>query len=189
MVADDELDAARRRFPLGDTVTGRVAHIPRPGAIGLLVDLGGSPTGFVDVLLLPRRTADWPEVGAVATFEVCQHRPGQVRLCPLGGGIPAARPRRPWTDRQWAAVRARHPVGSEATATVTSVTGANREYGLRFDDCTGVAEWRRDEPGPAVGTSHRYRVLRHLDSFGVAVVAPVAGQATGASPASGSPAG
>ncbi|MGC4874988.1 hypothetical protein ACLQ26_01810 [Micromonospora sp. DT43] len=39
MVEPDQLAAARRRFPVGDHVTGRVVLIPRPGSIGLLVDL------------------------------------------------------------------------------------------------------------------------------------------------------
>src|SRR5690242_5522047 len=33
----DDLEIARKRLPIGAHVTGRVAHIPRPGAIGVLV--------------------------------------------------------------------------------------------------------------------------------------------------------
>ncbi|MFI5613689.1 hypothetical protein [Amycolatopsis sp. NPDC051903] len=34
----DQLDAARRTYPVGDHVTGVVTLIPCPGAIGLIVD-------------------------------------------------------------------------------------------------------------------------------------------------------
>lgn len=47
---EEELHAAHRRYPIGDHVTGVITLIPRPGAIGLFVDLGDTPTGFVDAL-------------------------------------------------------------------------------------------------------------------------------------------
>jgi predicted RNA-binding protein (virulence factor B family) len=61
-------------------VTGRVARTPKPGALGLFVDLGREPEGFVDVLHLPREPDEWPRAGTDTTFEVLQHGPGQVRL-------------------------------------------------------------------------------------------------------------
>ncbi|WP_426361949.1 hypothetical protein [Streptomyces sp. E-08] len=37
--------------------------VPRPGAIGIFVDIGLGVGGFVDVLLLPERSEDWPTEG------------------------------------------------------------------------------------------------------------------------------
>lgn len=174
MDAADDLDAARLRFPVGDVVTGRVVHVPQVGVIGLFVDLGGPPTGFVDVLHLPRRDEDWPEVGATATFEVLQHRPGQVRLWPLGGAIPPPpRPRPRTTDEEWATRKARRPVGSEVTATVTEVFSNGRQYVVQFGDDRGSVEWRADEQPPTVGDSRRYRLVRHLDTVQHFLLAPV----------------
>lgn len=51
--AELELDTARQTYPVGDHVTGTVTLIPRPGTIGLFVDLGQPPTGFVDVIHFP----------------------------------------------------------------------------------------------------------------------------------------
>jgi hypothetical protein len=158
----DRLDAARERFPVGEEITGRVTHIPRPGAIGLFVDLGHEPQGFVDVLHLPRDPDQWPPVGAVTAFEVLQHRPGQVRLFPLNErfrspdhllGTPAL--------KEWVAIKGRFPVGCEVTATVTSVYPANREYGVRFEECWATLEWTGDAPFP--GATSRFVVTRHLD--------------------------
>lgn len=170
---DDELDAARRRFPVGASVTGRVVLVPRPGAIGLFVGLGEPPVGFVDVLLLPPEAADWPEVGTVARFEVIQHRRGQVRLWPIGEGIPPPG-RFPWqvADQEWATRKERHPVGSQVTATVADVYPGNREYVVRFGADNGFVEWQGGEPTPVVGSRHRYRVVRHLDSIQSIRLAP-----------------
>lgn len=44
--------------------------------------------GFVDVLKLPRDGGKWPEPGQTLRFEVLQHTPGQVRLCPLDPEVP-----------------------------------------------------------------------------------------------------
>src|SRR5689334_8491648 len=49
----DELEIARRRFPVGAHVTGRVVKVPQPGAIGVFVDLNGPPPGFIDLIHLP----------------------------------------------------------------------------------------------------------------------------------------
>jgi hypothetical protein len=45
-------------------------NVPRPGAIGIFVDIGLSVGGFVDVLLLPAQSEDWPAEGMVAQFEI-----------------------------------------------------------------------------------------------------------------------
>ena len=162
MTQPDELDAARARFPVGEQVTGRVARMPRPGSIGLLVNLGQAPEGFVDALHLPREPDQWPPVGTVMTFEVLTHRPGQVRLLPLDGQFRS--PHRLPGDlapEQWLARKSRFPVGTVVTATVTDVYQPNRECVVRFEDCWAVLEWTTD--APQIGTASRYTVTRHLD--------------------------
>jgi hypothetical protein len=158
----DDIDAARARFPVGEEITGRVTHIPRPGAIGLFVDLGHKPQGFVDVLHLPHDPDQWPPVGTVTAFEVLQHRPGQVRLFPLDErfrspdhllGTPAL--------EDWAVIKGRFPVGSKVAATVTGVYPANREYGVQFEECWAALEWTGD--APLAGATSRFVVTRHLD--------------------------
>jgi hypothetical protein len=67
--------------------------------------------------------------------------------------------------------RARFPVGSEVTATVTDVFPANREYVVRFADCGSVLEWTGDPP--RVGTASRYTVTRHLDRTRRIMITPV----------------
>lgn len=37
---------------------------------------------------LPRDGGKWPEPGQTLRFEVLQHTPGQVRLCPLDPEVP-----------------------------------------------------------------------------------------------------
>jgi hypothetical protein len=88
-------DPSRQRFPIGARVVGTVADVPRPGGIGVFVKLEGRTQGFVDVLHLPLETHEWPSVGSVATFEILRHRRGQVRLFPVGDGIPVPRRRFP----------------------------------------------------------------------------------------------
>jgi hypothetical protein len=65
-------------------LTGTVVRIPKPGAIGIFIDLGLSVGGFVDVLLLPRDPAGWPAEGTVTNFEIwwMDERP-QIRLKPI----------------------------------------------------------------------------------------------------------
>ncbi|RAO47385.1 hypothetical protein GAR06_02408 [Micromonospora saelicesensis] len=158
----DKLDVARRRFPEGEHITGQVVLIPRPGAIGLLVDLGQEPEGFVDVVVLPHEPADWPPVGTVTTYEVLQHRPGQVRLLPLDerfrsrSYLPAS-----LSDQEWLSIKARFPIGSVVTATVTHVFTSNREYVVSFEDCWSSLGWNSETP--EVGATGRYTVTRHLD--------------------------
>ncbi|MFJ8960287.1 hypothetical protein ACIRG5_12960 [Lentzea sp. NPDC102401] len=69
---------------VGQRLTGTVVLVPRPGTIGVFVDLGLPDTGFVDVLRLPHDPDRWPRVGTVSTFEVVwitDRR--QIRLAPL----------------------------------------------------------------------------------------------------------
>jgi hypothetical protein len=149
-----------------------VARIPKPGVIGLFVDLGHEPEGFVDVLSLPREPGEWPPVGTVTTFEVLQHRPGQVRLFPLDDRFrsPDRLPGVP-TQVQWLLIKDRFPVGSEVTATVTRVFQANREYVVRFADCWSVLEWTGE--APRVGAAGRYTVTRYLDHTRQILITPV----------------
>jgi hypothetical protein len=158
----DGLDVARRRFPIGTHVPGHVSYIPKPGRIGVFVDLGRPPTGFIDVLHLPREERDWPSIGTVASFEVLQHRWGQVRLFPLGDGIPLA-PHSAFRlpEDEWRSRKARYPIGSFVTATVTDLFTSNREYTVRFGDCAAVLEW--SSTAPTVGDTRSYRVGKHLD--------------------------
>ncbi|GAA2690466.1 hypothetical protein GCM10010400_64540 [Streptomyces aculeolatus] len=70
MVSDAEWARIRRGLRFGQVFEGIVVQVPRPGAIGIFVDIGLSVGGFVDVLLLPERSDGWPVEGAVADFEV-----------------------------------------------------------------------------------------------------------------------
>jgi hypothetical protein len=58
--------------------------VPRPGAIGIGVELGFAVKGFVDVLMLPYDAARWPTLGTVTEFEIIHmdDRP-QIRLRPV----------------------------------------------------------------------------------------------------------
>ncbi|MGC5285353.1 hypothetical protein [Micromonospora sp. DT231] len=167
----NQFNTARRRFPVGTHVVGQVVRIPRPGAIGLLVDLGQEPEGFVDVVVLPHEPADWPPVGAVMTFEVLQHTPGQVRLLPLDEQfrsrtyLPSS-----LSHREWLCIKTRFPIGSVVTATVTHVFTSNREYVVRFADCSSALEW--NSQAPKVGATGRYTVRRHLDHTHRVILAP-----------------
>jgi len=162
VVEPDDLDIARARFPVGKHIRGRVSRLLKPGAVGLFVDLGQEPGGFVDVLWLPYEPGDWPPVGTVTTFEVLQHTPGQVRLFPLDErfrcppSLPTGR-----THEQWLLIKDRFPVGSQVTGTVTHVYRYNREYAVRFEDCRSLLEWTGDVP--QVGATGGYTVTKHLD--------------------------
>ncbi|MFD0267754.1 hypothetical protein ACFVGY_14340 [Streptomyces sp. NPDC127106] len=70
MVADAEWARIRKGLRFGQVFEGTVVKVPRPGAIGIFVDIGLSVGGFVDVVLLPERSEDWPAEGTVADFEV-----------------------------------------------------------------------------------------------------------------------
>lgn len=70
MVTDAEWARIRRGLRFGQVFEGAVAKVPRPGAIGIFVDIGLSVGGFVDVLLLPEESDHWPTEGTVADFEI-----------------------------------------------------------------------------------------------------------------------
>lgn len=74
----------RPRLRLGQTMTGTVVWVPRPGAIGVGVDLGLPVGGFVDVLHLPLDEARWPAEGTTTDFTIrwMDERP-QIRLVPV----------------------------------------------------------------------------------------------------------
>ncbi|MFM9700964.1 hypothetical protein [Streptomyces europaeiscabiei] len=70
MVTDAEWARIRRGLRFGQVFEGAVVKVPRPGAIGIFVGIGLSVGGFVDVLLLPDESEDWPPEGTVADFEI-----------------------------------------------------------------------------------------------------------------------
>ena len=70
MVTDAEWARIRRSLRFGQVFKGTVVKVPRPGAIGIFVDIGLSVGGFVDVVLLPDESEDWPAEGTVADFEI-----------------------------------------------------------------------------------------------------------------------
>jgi hypothetical protein len=74
----------RQQLHVGQRITGTVVWVPRPGAIGIGVDLGLAAGGFVDVLHLPLDTDRWPALGTVSEFEIrwLDERP-QIRLTPV----------------------------------------------------------------------------------------------------------
>ncbi|MFF0431664.1 hypothetical protein ACFYU9_05460 [Streptomyces sp. NPDC004327] len=70
MVTDVEWVRIRRDLRFGYVFEGTVVKVPRPGAIGIFVDIGLSVGAFVDVMLLPDDGKDWPAEGTVADFEI-----------------------------------------------------------------------------------------------------------------------
>ncbi|MET8683763.1 hypothetical protein ABZV77_06060 [Streptomyces sp. NPDC004732] len=86
MLSDDEWSRLRDGLRLGQVFTGTVVRVPKPGAIGVFVDVGLPVGGFVDVLLLPYDIARWPSEGTVAAFELWWADPDprrqQIRLKP-----------------------------------------------------------------------------------------------------------
>ncbi|MFD5694497.1 S1 domain-containing protein [Streptomyces rubiginosohelvolus] len=69
-MTDAEWARIRRGLRFGQVFEGTVVQVPRPGAIGIFVDIGLDVGGFVDVLLLPEQSDDWPAEGTVADFEI-----------------------------------------------------------------------------------------------------------------------
>ncbi|MFB7654640.1 MULTISPECIES: hypothetical protein [unclassified Streptomyces] len=69
-MTDAEWARIRRGLRFGQVFEGTVVRVPWPGAIGIFVDIGLSVGGFVDVLLLPGTSDDWPVEGTVANFEI-----------------------------------------------------------------------------------------------------------------------
>ncbi|WSD73140.1 S1 RNA-binding domain-containing protein [Streptomyces sp. NBC_01591] len=84
-MTEAEWERVQGELRFGQVFTGTVVRVPRPGAIGVFVDIGLSVGGFVDIVLLPRRRSkDWPAEGTVTDFEVwwvhSNHQ--QIRLKP-----------------------------------------------------------------------------------------------------------
>ena len=175
MTAGDDLTGARRLLPEGSQVTGTVSLVPKPGVIGVFVDLPNGMAGFVDVLSLPRNAGDWPEPSQVMRFEVLQHRPGQVRLWPLDTRFHHD-DATPETQAQWRQAKLRYPAGSTVPARVTKVFPSSHEYLIRFaggDDqrwSCAVLPWTG--PPPAEGTAGQYRIVAHLDTTRRIMITP-----------------
>jgi hypothetical protein len=161
----NELVEARRRFPVGDSVHGRVSTVPwGPGRAGLFVDLGSGSYGFVDVLHLPEDPKQWPPVGHEGCFEVLPHQPRQIRLSPLDAEMRSTSYRLYSTSaEEWAAIIQRYPIGSVITGVVTDVAPRTLEYSVRFEDVWSTAEY--NEIPPVVGTVGSYVVTRLLQSI------------------------
>ncbi|MFI5797470.1 SUKH-3 domain-containing protein [Streptomyces sp. NPDC051677] len=84
MVSAEEWIRIRRGLRFGQRFRGTVTAVPRPGAIGIFVDIGLPVGGFVDVLLLPTIAERWPDQGTEAEFEVWwADQRQQVRLKPV----------------------------------------------------------------------------------------------------------
>ncbi|MGW5849076.1 hypothetical protein ACWFQ8_14180 [Streptomyces sp. NPDC055254] len=95
MISHVEWGRIRAQLRFGQVFTGTVVHVPRPGTIGVVVDIGLEVEGFVDVLLLPEETEAWPTEGVVTQFEVWWTEwPHQIRLKPLDPNFL----RKDWTE-------------------------------------------------------------------------------------------
>ncbi|MFF8727206.1 S1 RNA-binding domain-containing protein [Streptomyces sp. NPDC015171] len=70
MVTDAEWARIRRGLRFGQVFEGTVVQVPRPGAVGIFVDIGLGVGGFVDVMLLPQESENWPAEGTVTDFEI-----------------------------------------------------------------------------------------------------------------------
>jgi len=83
-----EWNRVRGGLQFGQRLQGKIARVPRPGAVGIFVDVGLPVGGFVDVLLLPVDADRWPHEGSVVEFEVwwADERP-QLRLKPVDPGF------------------------------------------------------------------------------------------------------
>ena len=149
----------RRCFPIGSDVTGVVSMIPKPGAIGIFVDLDGDPCGFVDVLNLPDDSAQWPPIGTETTFEVLTTTRGQARLWPLEPRFRRGAFDNGVSEAEWRARKARYPAGAVLSAEVSDAFG-DCSYFVRYE---GGWSYLEGEP-PEVGTHAEYAVVRHLDT-------------------------
>lgn len=178
----DGVDALLRRFPLGARTRGRVRAHPAPG-IGVFVDLapeGPAPRarGFVDSEHLRGRDR-WPPAGTVTDFEVLRHDVRraagtlQIRLWPLDGALRHPRAAQ-WglPDGPWQRLKARHPVGSTVTATVTSACAGNRCYTVTFDGAYSRLTHTAAGP-PPLGHTGRYLATALLDTTHRVLLAPL----------------
>lgn len=82
-MTDAEWTRIRRDLRFGQIFEGTVVKVPRPGVIGIFVDIGLSVGGFVDVLWLSGEVEDWPAEGTVADFKIWwADGRQQIRLVP-----------------------------------------------------------------------------------------------------------
>ncbi|MFJ1766000.1 hypothetical protein ACIOD2_37120 [Amycolatopsis sp. NPDC088138] len=158
-------------FEVGSAVTGTVSLIPRPGAIGIIVDLDGETEGFVDVLSLPRQVESWPAVGTRTTFEVLDRRPGQIRLWPLDARFRSGPLGNGVSEDDWRARKSRYPVGVTLTAEVSQAFVSDGSYFVRYEGGWSLLEGEGDLP--AVGSRAEYEVVRHLDTTRRTLLRPV----------------
>lgn len=92
MLDDEALEALQQTLQPGQMMTGTVVFaFPRPGTVGLGIDVGLVVPAFVDTLQLPLDVDRWPPLGASTEFYylgmVFQSRPpgarpAQIRLQP-----------------------------------------------------------------------------------------------------------
>ncbi|MFJ7300291.1 hypothetical protein [Streptomyces sp. NPDC099088] len=83
MVTDAEWTRIRRSLRFGQVFEGTVVKVPRPGVIGIFVDIGLSVGGFVDAMWLSGEIEDWPVEGTVADFKIFwADSRQQIRLVP-----------------------------------------------------------------------------------------------------------
>ncbi|MGW2423013.1 hypothetical protein ACWC0C_27830 [Streptomyces sp. NPDC001709] len=117
MVTAVEWERIRETLRFGQVFRGTVVKVPRPGAIGIFVDIGLRVGGFVDVLLLPAEEERWPAEGTVADFEVwwvdCRRqvrlKPSDPRFLRVDFAEFAARVRPGWPADIGRPVSPRHP--------------------------------------------------------------------------------
>ncbi|MFE3073335.1 hypothetical protein [Streptomyces sp. NPDC059247] len=69
-MTDAEWAGIRRGLRFGQVYEGTVVRVPRPGSIGIFVDIGLTVGGFVDALMLPYEGDDWPTEGTAMDFEI-----------------------------------------------------------------------------------------------------------------------
>lgn len=83
VVTDAEWTRIRRSLRFGQVFEGTVVKVPRPGVIGIFVDIGLSVGGFVDAMWLSGEIEDWPVEGTVADFKIFwADSRQQIRLVP-----------------------------------------------------------------------------------------------------------
>src|SRR5262249_33207378 len=70
VVTDGEWERLRGSLRFGQVFRGTVVKVPRPGTIGIFVDIGLDVGGFVDGVLLPEQAERWPAEGTVTDFEI-----------------------------------------------------------------------------------------------------------------------
>lgn len=160
MLAMDELDAARLRFPVGEEIVAPVSRVPwGPGLTGIFVALADGMEGSVDVGSLPYEAAAWPTVGTELRLQVLQHRVGQVRLWPVDARWRNDRERTP--SDAWDRAKASYAVGDHVTAVVTQIFTANRECTVEFDDQVATVEWSGN--APVAGEAEAFEATRLVD--------------------------